>query len=141
MAEKVVEVTTQMGAGWKVTAQVREHVLVIDQPTGTNEGANPLETFLFSLGGCISTIAKMVAREEKIALRGINIKVRGSLNTAGLLGQPSDDPVGFKQIDIEADIDADISLEDKLAFLDRVCHRCPVHDNLLNKTLVNHQPV
>ncbi|MCF1428562.1 MAG: OsmC family protein [Shewanella sp.] len=140
MAEKVVEVTTTMGTGWKVTAQVRDHLLVIDQPTATNEGANPLETFLFSLAGCISTLAKMVAREQKITLRGIEIKVRGVMNPAGLMGQPSEDPVGFKQIDIEADIDADLSAEDKLAFFDLVCHRCPVHDNLLNKTLVNHAP-
>ncbi|MBV7314964.1 OsmC family protein [Shewanella sp. NIFS-20-20] len=141
MAEKIVEVSTHMGAGWKVTAQVREHTLVIDQPTATNEGANPLETFLFSLAGCISAIAKMAARDEKLALRGIDIHVKAVMNPAGLLGQATDDPVGFKQIDIQADIDADISDEEKAAFLDRVCHRCPVHDNLLHPTLVTHHSV
>lgn len=50
MPEKIIELETKMGKGWKVTAQVREHTLVIDQPTAGNEGANPLETFLFSLG-------------------------------------------------------------------------------------------
>ncbi|MGI2259089.1 OsmC family protein [Shewanella sp. GXUN23E] len=139
MAEKIVEVTTQMGAGWKVTAQIRDHLLIIDQPTGTNEGANPLETFLFSLAGCISTIAKMVAREQKLELRGIEVKVSAAMNSAGLLGQPTDDPVGFKRIDIIADIDADMSQDEKTAFLDLVCARCPVHDNLLSPTLVYHE--
>ncbi|QDF66423.1 OsmC family protein [Shewanella sp. SNU WT4] len=141
MAEKIVEVSTHMGAGWKVTAQVREHTLVIDQPTATNEGANPLETFLFSLAGCISAIAKMTARDEKIDLRAIDIQVKGVMNPAGLLGQATDDPVGFKHINIEAVIDADLTDAEKSAFLDRVCHRCPVHDNLLHPTLVTHSAV
>ncbi|BDM65441.1 osmotically inducible protein C [Shewanella sp. NFH-SH190041] len=138
MAEKIVEVHTHMGSGWKVTAQVRNHHLVIDQPTATDEGANPLETFLFSLGGCISAIARMVAREERIELRGLDVHVRGEMNSAGLMGQPTDDPVGFKRIELSASIDADMTTEEKNAFLDRVCHRCPVHDNLLHPTLVEH---
>lgn len=138
MAEKVIEVTTHMAGDWKVTAQIREHLLVIDQPTATNEGANPLETFLFSLGGCISAIARMVAREQKIELRQFDVHVRAVMNSAGLLGQPSDDPVGFKDIAINVSIDADLTEEQKRTFLDVVCHRCPVHDNLLHPTLVTH---
>jgi hypothetical protein len=69
--------------------------------------------------------------------------MKAQLNSAGLLGKPSDDPVGFKVIDIIATMDAmkdDIQLTDeqKSTFLDTVCHRCPVHDNLLNPTLVTH---
>lgn len=139
MAEKVVEVTTHMASGWKVTAQVREHLLVIDQPSASNEGANPLETFLFSLGGCISAIAKMVARERHIELRQFDVHVRAVMNSAGLLGQPSDDPVGFKHIALNASIDAELTEEQKREFLDTVCNRCPVHDNLLHPTLVTHR--
>jgi uncharacterized OsmC-like protein len=120
MPEKIIELETKMGKGWKVTAQVREHTLVIDQPTAGNEGANPLETFLFSLGGCISAIARMVAREQKIDLRGMNIKVRGEMNSDGLLGKVSEDPVGFRRITLDADIDADLTAEQKQQFLDIV---------------------
>ncbi|MGS0680518.1 OsmC family protein [Shewanella sp. 125m-7] len=144
MAEKIIELKTHMGEGWKITSQVREHLLVIDQPTAGNEGANPLETFVFSLAGCISTIAKMVAREQKITLKQFDVSVQALLNTAGLLGQDSEDPVGFKHIDIKVEVDAfingeQLSNEHKAQFLDTVCHRCPVHDNLLKPTLVNHQ--
>ena len=139
MAEKIIELETKMGKGWKVTAQVREHTLVIAQPTAGNEGANPLETFLFSLGGCISAIARMVAREQKIDLKGMNIKVRGEMNSDGLLGKPSEDPVGFRRITLDADIDADLTAEQKQQFLDTVCNRCPVHDNLLSASRVEHQ--
>ncbi|SQH75295.1 conserved protein of unknown function, might related with OsmC family protein [Shewanella benthica] len=57
MANKIIEVNTRMGEGWRISAQIREHLLVIDQPTAGNEGANPLETFIFSLAACISSIA------------------------------------------------------------------------------------
>lgn len=84
MPHKKIEVSTKMSEGWKVTAQVREHSLVIDQPSGGNEGANPLETFVFSLAGCISTIAKMVAREKKIELKGIEVDISADINTDAL---------------------------------------------------------
>lgn len=144
MPEKSVEVNTHMGEGWKITAQVRDHQLVIDQPTAGNEGANPLETFIFSLAGCISTIARMVAREQNITLNHFDVSIKAQLNTAGLLGKATDDPVGFKHIDITVDMDATMNQEplfdqQKNEFLDTVCHRCPVHDNLLKPTLVTHQ--
>jgi len=93
---------------------------------------------LFSLAGCISAIAKMVARDKKIHIRQFDVHVKAVLNTAGLSGLPTDDPIGFKQIDLMAAIDADLDEQQKQDFLDAVCHRCPVHDNLLNPTLVNH---
>ncbi|MBW3163143.1 OsmC family protein [Ferrimonas balearica] len=138
MADKQYRITSSMTHGWKVTADVRGHKMVIDQPSATDEGANPLETFLFSLAGCLSAIAKMAARDEGITLRGIEIDVTGVLNPAGLAGKPSDDPVGFKSIDATARIDADLSDEEKAAFFGRVCHRCPIHDNLLRPTVVTH---
>ena len=144
MANKTIEINTQMSEGWKVTAQIREHQLIIDQPTAANEGANPLETFIFSLAGCISTIAKMVAREQQIDLQQFDVSMQAQLNTAGLFGKATADPVGFKSIDMSVTMDAkvnDIQLDEqqKGLFLDTVCHRCPVHDNLLKPTLVCHQ--
>ncbi|WP_299490365.1 OsmC family protein [uncultured Shewanella sp.] len=138
MPDKTIIVNTQMADGWKVTANVREHTLVIDQPSATDLGATPLETFIFSLAGCISTIAKMVARDKGIKLNGIDVNMTAVLNTDGLSGKETTDPVGFKSIDIHARIDADLTSSEKQAFLDLVCHRCPIHDNLLNPTLVEH---
>lgn len=144
MANKIVEVNTHMGNDWRVTAQVREHQLVIDQPSASNTGANPLETFVFSLAGCISTIAKMVAREQKIRLNTIDVSIKADINTAGLQGLETDDPVGFKRIDMLVDMDAtnggtQLTDQQKSVFLDVVCHRCPIHDNLLKPSLVTHE--
>ncbi|MGO1246191.1 MAG: OsmC family protein [Oceanisphaera sp.] len=139
MADKMYKVSTQMANNWQVSAQIGNHKLIIDQEAAGDAGPNPLDTFLFSLAGCVSTIAKMVAREQGFTLNGINVEVEGTLNPAGLAGHPSDDPVGFKHINIKADINADLNDEQKLAFLELVCKRCPVHDNLCRASLLDHQ--
>ena len=93
--------------------------MVIDQPKaagGNDEGPSPLEYFLFSLGGCVASIARIVAKQQKIALRGIDVTVEADLNTAGLMGKPTDDRVGFQRFHISADIDADMAPEEKTGF-------------------------
>ncbi|MFK7159890.1 OsmC family protein [Marinospirillum sp. MEB164] len=139
---KTVRIDAQLQAGFAIHANINGHALVIDQPQaaqGTNQGPTPLEMFLFSIGGCIGTIARIAAFQQKIDLRGMQIQVEGDYNPAGLLGRPSDDRVGFQQIRIQATIDADLSDAEKAEFLDQVCHRCPLHDNISLETQVVHQ--
>ncbi|MEH6651315.1 MAG: OsmC family protein [Motiliproteus sp.] len=90
-------------------------------------------------GGCIATIARTAARQQKIELRAIEVSVAGELNPAGLLGKPTEDRTGFSQIRIEATIDADLNDVQKSEFLDQVCSRCPLHDNVKLVTEVVHQ--
>lgn len=139
---KTVAVTASMTNSYAVHTDIRGHKLVIDQPEnagGTDEGPTPLEFFMFSLAGCIATIARTAARQQKIELRAIEVRVAGDLNPAGLLGKPTDDRIGFNQIRIEATIDADLSDAQKSEFLDQVCLRCPLHDNVERVTEVVHQ--
>lgn len=141
---KTISVTASMGAGSAVYADIRNHKVVIDQPVearGTNEGPTPLEYFLFSLAGCIASIARIAAMQQKIELRGMEIKVDAVMNPAGLLGKPTDDRVGFQTISVDASIDADMDDAAKQAFLDAVCDRCPLHDNIKLETQVIHQLV
>lgn len=143
-ANKTISVTASMGGSSVVQANIREHRVVIDQPTaagGTNEGPTPLEYFLFSLAGCIASIARIAAMQQKIELRGMELKVDATLNPAGLLGKPTDDRVGFQIISVDASIDADMNEEEKKVFLDAVCDRCPLHDNIKLETRVDHQLV
>lgn len=142
MPNKTVSITANMGSGWAVHADIRDHKVVIDQPLeggGTNEGPSPLEYFLFSLAGCIATIGRIAAFQQKIQLNGMEIRVDADLNPAGLMGKPTDDRAGFQQIRVVAQIDADLSDEAKQKFLDEVCDRCPLHDNIKLATEVLHQ--
>jgi len=138
---KTVAVTAKLGGAAMITADIRGHKVVIDQPQaagGTDEGPTPLEYFLFSLAGCIESIARIAATQQKLDLRGMEVSVEAQLNSMGLLGKETDDRVGFQTIDVKAKIDADMSEEEKARFLDEVCERCPLHDNIRLSTHVSH---
>jgi uncharacterized OsmC-like protein len=141
MADKRVAVSARMGADFTVRADIRGHQMAIDQPQaagGNNEGPTPLEAFLFALAGCVASIARIAAMQQRIELRGMEVSVEADYNPNGLLGKPSEDRIGFKSVQIAASIDADMDDNEKKAFLDAVCARCPLHDNIHYETHVTH---
>lgn len=142
MPEKRISITANLDSAYRVEADLGGHKMVIDQPEangGTNAGPNPLESFFFALAGCIATIARIAAHQQRINLRGMSLTVEGSLNPAGLMGKPSADRNGFQSIQISAAIDADLDEEQKKRFLEDVCNRCPLHDNVRLETQITHQ--
>ncbi len=137
MATKTVKVESVLDAKFKLESPVHGHKVVVDQPAnagGTDTGPTPLEYLMVSLAGCIGTIGRIVAMQKRIVLRGMKITVEGDINVDGLLGKPTTDPVGFKEFRIFADIDADMTEEEKEAFIHEVDKRCPVSFNLISKT-------
>jgi uncharacterized OsmC-like protein len=139
MAVKTVKVESVLDAKFKLESNIHGHKVFVDQPTnagGTDAGPTPLDYLLVSLAGCVGSIARIMAMQKRIELRGMKITVEGDINVDGLLGKPTDDPVGFKEFRILADIDADMTAEEKEAFIHEVDARCPVSFNLLNDTPV-----
>ncbi|MDD3276601.1 MAG: OsmC family protein [Kiritimatiellales bacterium] len=135
MATKTVKVESVLDEKFKIECTSHGRTVIVDQPAnagGTDAGPTPLEYLMVSLAGCIGTIARIMAMQKRIALRGMKITVEGDINVNGLLGKPTDDPVGFKEFRILADIDADMTVEEKEAFIHEVDARCPISFNLLN---------
>ena len=140
MAQKSVVVESKLGDKFLIESDIRGHKVVIDQPAnagGTDTGPTPLELMLASLAGCIGTIGRIVAIQKRIELRGMDIKVEGSLDVDGLLGKPIDGRVGFEGFTITVDVDADMTDEEKNTFIHEVDARCPVSENLLNATPIS----
>lgn len=139
MSIKTVAVESRLGDKFAIETNIRGHKVLIDQPVnaaGTDTGPTPLELVLVSLAGCIGTIGRIVAMQKRIDLKGMAIKVEGELDTDGLLGKPIDGRTGFEGITVTVDVDADMTDEEKDAFLHEVDRRCPVSENLLNATPV-----
>lgn len=139
---KTVSVNARMDAGFCIQSTINGHQLTIDQPEsarGSNRGPSPLETFLFAVAGCVGTLGRIIAMQRRLELRGMTVKAEGDYNPAGLLGKETADRTGFQQIRISASIDADWSEAEQVAFLDEVCRRCPLHDNVSLETAVVHQ--
>ena len=75
---KTVSVESEMGEGFAITTQLGDQQIFIDQPVnakGSGLGPTPLQMLLFAVGGCIATIARIAAFQQKIVLRGMKIKV------------------------------------------------------------------
>ena len=115
---------------------------VIDQPVaggGQNEGPNPLEVFIASLPACICAIARIIAMQRRIPLRGVEAHAEGDIAKAFLLGKTTEGRAGFVAIRVNVKIDADMTDAEKAAFLHEVEKRCPIADNMAGTTSITAQ--
>jgi uncharacterized OsmC-like protein len=134
---KHVQVEAHMGERFKIESKIRDHTLYVDQPKtggGDDAGPTPLEYMFLSLAGCIATIGRIVAKQKRITLRAMDVKVEGELDMEVLMGRNPDSRSGFTGLKVTARIDADMSKEEKEQFLHEVDRRCPVSDNLHSLT-------
>jgi len=137
MAVKTVKVESKLDSKFRIESNVSGHQVIVDQPAaagGTGAGPSPLEYLFVSLAGCVGSIGRIVAMQKRLEIRGMTISVEGDINTDGLLGKEA--PIGFSEIRVAVDIDADMSAEEKAAFIHEVDERCPVSWNLLNASSV-----
>lgn len=137
MPSKLVSVDAVQVNGFNIETKSRQHIAIVDQPQaggGTDEGPTPLEYLFISLAGCIVTIGHIVAKQRRLAVRKIECRVEGELDTDVLMGKSTDVRAGFTGIRVHTKIDADMSQEEKEAFLKEVDARCPISDNIHNLT-------
>jgi uncharacterized OsmC-like protein len=138
MAVSKIKVSASMGAGFATKINC-SHPFVIDQPKmagGNDEGPNPLEIFLTSLPACICAIGRIIANQRRIKLRGIEVDVEGDINKDFLLGKTTKGRAGFTEIRSFVHIDADMTKEEKEAFLNDIAARCPIADNIAQKSVI-----
>lgn len=125
---------------FQVEAVSGANTIVIDQPKaagGNGAGPCPVEYVLAGFAACILNVAYVVACERKIELRDLTVRVEGDLNPAKFMGKPTEDRAGFQSVRLIANIDADMTLEQKEDFLRTIEARCPVSDNLAGTTPVD----
>jgi putative redox protein len=140
MGTSKIQISASLGEKFKVQTTVRGNTVYIDQPTeagGTNAGINPLEMTLYALSGCIAHIARIVAMQKKLAFRAMQVEVEGEIDKDYLLGKTQAGRAGYTKIAARVKIDADLTADEKKAFLHEVERRCPVSDNLVNPTSVD----
>ncbi len=139
MPNKTVKVTADLLDNFKIETKMRDHVAIVDQPVqggGNDEGPNPLEYILIALSGCIATIGRIISKQRRIDLRGIKVDVEADIDTDFLMGATKEGRAGFTEIRVNVDIDADMTKEEKEAFLHDIDERCPISDNIANTSEV-----
>ena len=138
MAISTVKLEGSIQEGFKTEIKC-SHNFIIDQPKqggGQDLGPNPLEIFLSSLPACICAIGRIISNQRKLNVRAINVKLEADIDKNFLLGITKEGRAGFQEIRTFVEIDADMTVEEKKAFLKEIENRCPIADNMINTTKV-----
>ena len=127
------------GAGAEDSSRTSSFEFINGEPPvllGGNEGANPVEFLLHALAGCVTTTTVLHAAARGIQIRRLSTELVGTIDVQGLLDLNASVPVGYEQIRIKMDIEADCSdaeLDDLLTFAqahspvcNTVCRPVPV---------------
>jgi uncharacterized OsmC-like protein len=132
MAEATYRVKATKGLEEFVRVDVRDHSIIIDEPVekgGTDKGMSPVELLLSSIAACMTITLSVYSEAMGVAVRGIEIRVEGDLNTAGMKGSARVRP-GFQRIRMDIAVDTDEDPEVFQQVVDLALLRCPVEDSV-----------
>ncbi|MBD3862674.1 OsmC family protein [Olleya marilimosa] len=137
MSDLKFTVTGNSTSATQFIGQARQFKLVVDEPealNGTDEAPNPVEYILAGFAGCVNVVGHLVAKELGFKIEKLDIEVSGQINPNRFLGVSQDERAGFKIIELNLIPKTDASIETLAKWLEIVEARCPVRDNLSNKT-------
>jgi len=98
------------GAGNEDSSRTEPFVFDNGEPPvllGQNEGANPVEFLLHALAGCVTTTFVLHASARGIKLRKVATELEGDIDVQGLLDLDPSAAVGYEEIRIKMDVEAD----------------------------------
>lgn len=134
MVKQILTAEVESLGGLQLKCHAREFELLIDEPTssgGTDQGMNPLEALLCSLGACKMMVARFFYQTKKIQLNSLKVKIEGEIDSDRLKGDP-DIKIGFSRITTYYTIQADNTSEEIRSFIDFIESNCPVKDTIVN---------
>ena len=139
MSDLKFSVSGESSSATQFIGKTRQFTLVVDEPEalgGSDEDANPVEYILAGFAGCANVIGHVVAKELGFTIKNLKIEVSGELNPERFLGSSYKERAGFKSINLNLIPETDAPIETLTKWLQIVEERCPVKDNLQNKTPV-----
>lgn len=108
-------------------------VFEIDEPPvlcGRNLGANPVEYLLVALSGCLTTSLIAHSAARGVQIRKVSSRYEGDLDLRGFLGISEEVPVGYQEIRVYFEIDADVSDEKKEELIRMAQKYSPVFNSI-----------
>ncbi|WP_373897660.1 OsmC family protein [Haloimpatiens sp. FM7315] len=135
MAIDVFKSTAKLTDGIRIECSSRDHKIVLDEPKnlgGSDEGMNPVEAVLCSLGACQCIVAKSFAKVKNINLEDFWVEIEGNLDTDGFTGKNKDTRIGLQEIRTKVHIKSSSPEEEIKKFVKFIEHTCPVEDTIKN---------
>ena len=134
------KINAKSNGDMKTEVQARKFKIIVDEPEsmgGKDEGATPLELVLASLAGCYTVVGNFAARELGFELRGLDIEIEGEMNPARFAGKSREERAGFQSINVNIKVDSDADTKTLENWISIIEDRCPVTENLTNRTPLN----
>lgn len=134
---KTYSIEAKADGRYRVAVKAGERTLIVDQPVfagGGDDGASPMEYLFASLAGCIATTARIMAKQKKLLLNGMDIKVEGPLDLDIIYGKSRDARPGATGITVSVALDSEMSDMERVGFLEELRLRCPVYDTIAEAT-------
>jgi len=134
---KTISIEARANDKYKVAVQAGGHTVYVDQSVsagGDGAGANPVEYLFVSLAGCIATTGRIIANQQKLDLRGMDIKIEGSLDLNILSGKSRDGRGGLTGIKVSVALESAMSELERQRFFQELRSRCPISDTIAAAT-------
>ncbi len=132
--QKIVHVHLPKDEAFKTTLTAGNHEIIADEPGnvegGTDQGPDPYDLLLMSLGSCTVMTVKMYARRKDWAVEDIYLELRHNKDHAKDCADCDEPDSKIDRIEKELIIKGDLSQEQRDKLLD-ISKKCPVHRTLL----------
>ena len=109
--------------GDRFVAEIRDHVVVIDQPTeagGDDVGPTPTELFVTGLASCVAFYAERFLRRHRLPLEGLRVECDFEMGER---------PARVRSVDLHVSVTTDLTATQEAA-LRAVIDHCTVHNSL-----------
>lgn len=133
MALKTYRALAAHKGNLKVQVSARDFSLLIDEPEengGENQGMNPVELLLCSLGACQTITALIYADFYGISIENLSVEIEGDMDSDGFSGADPTQRPGFQKIRSIFHIKSSAPKMQLMQLIKMVESKCPVGDSV-----------
>lgn len=136
-----VAVTVTEKENRTLTAMVRNHKIVIDQPKefgADNKGPTPPELLAVSFGSCIVSTLQLIAIQKELDVRNISVVIEGSIDFSKAMGISDKNRAGFLDLTATVSFTSTLDEASRKRLISEVARVGAALDNIENVTPVKY---
>lgn len=125
-------VVVRSGVGLRAEIAAGKHLFCADEPTdvgGRDEGPDPYQLLLASLGACTSMTLKLYAQRKKWPLEAVIVRLSHAHGHRDDCERMDDPECRIQRIEREIELEGPLT-EDQKIRLGEIADKCPVHRTL-----------
>lgn len=138
-AQKIVHVHLPVDEPFKTSLTAGDHTIIADEPEsvdgGKDQGPDPYDLMLMSLGSCTVMTVKMYARRKEWPVEDLYVELRHNKRHATDCDNCEENSSKIDTIEKELIVKGDLDQEQLNKLLD-ISKKCPVHRTLLSEVTI-----